>query len=87
MSLQSQTKLALANLTPFAGGSQNLSATEAGARVERAIIDKGVTIGHNAQVGYIYEDDKSLGIIVIGKEAKIPNAMKIGRGVKIGPNV
>ncbi len=59
---------------------------EAGARVERAIIDKGVTIGHNAQVGYIYEDEKSLGITVIGKEAKIPNAMKIGRGVKIGPN-
>jgi hypothetical protein len=38
MSLHSQTKLALANLTPFAGGNQSLSAADAGARVEADLL-------------------------------------------------
>jgi hypothetical protein len=38
MSLQSQTKLALANLSPFTGGSQTLSASDAAARAEANIL-------------------------------------------------
>jgi hypothetical protein len=38
MSLQSQTKLALANQSPFASGSQSLSAADAGARVEANLL-------------------------------------------------
>ncbi|MCC7086787.1 MAG: hypothetical protein IT427_17445 [Pirellulales bacterium] len=38
MSLQSQTKLALANLSPFSGSSQSLSASAAGARIEVGLL-------------------------------------------------
>src|SRR5687767_1416326 len=38
MSLQSQTKLALANLAPFVGGSQSLFAAASGARVEADLV-------------------------------------------------
>jgi hypothetical protein len=38
MSLQSQTKLALANLAPFASGSQNLSAADISARAQADLV-------------------------------------------------
>jgi glucose-1-phosphate adenylyltransferase len=60
---------------------------EAGARVERAIIDKLVTVGHNAQVGRIVEGAPDLGITTIGKNVKVPNGLKLGRGVIVEPDV
>jgi hypothetical protein len=38
MSLQSQAKLALTNLAPFASGSQSLSASEGGVRLEADLV-------------------------------------------------
>ena len=60
---------------------------EAGARVERAIIDKLVTVGHNTQVGRIVEGATDLGITTIGKNVRIPNGLKLGRGVVVDPDV
>lgn len=51
---------------------------EAGATVERCIIDKQVVIGHGAKVGKI-SDIGELGITVVGKGAKVPAGMVVGR--------
>lgn len=60
---------------------------EAGARVERAIVDKAVCVGHNARVGRIDPDASDLGITTIGKNARVPVGMVIGRNVVIGPDI
>jgi glucose-1-phosphate adenylyltransferase len=60
---------------------------EAGARVERAIVDKQVTIGHNAQVGEIDRKREDLGITTVGKNARIPNGQRVGRGATLGPDL
>jgi glucose-1-phosphate adenylyltransferase len=60
---------------------------EAGARVERTIIDKLVSIGHNCRIGQIIPKADDLGITTIGKNAQIPNGVKIGRGAAIGTDV
>jgi glucose-1-phosphate adenylyltransferase len=60
---------------------------EGGARVERAIIDKAATIGHNARVGRIDAGAADLGITTIGKGVQIPAGMSIGRGAIVGPDV
>jgi glucose-1-phosphate adenylyltransferase len=60
---------------------------EAGARVERVIIDKVVTVGHNARVGAILPDLPGLGITVVGKNTQIPNSLVIGRGAVIGADL
>ncbi|MEK7786362.1 MAG: glucose-1-phosphate adenylyltransferase, partial [Chloroflexota bacterium] len=60
---------------------------EAGAKVERAIIDKKVSIGHNCRIGQIDPKAAGLDITTIGKSAQIPNGVKIGRGAVIGTDV
>ncbi len=68
----------------------------AGAVVDRAIIDKEVSIGPNAVVGY--GDDMDVvnrqeptrltsGITVVGKRAVVPSAVRIGRNCKIAGDV
>ncbi len=63
--------------------------------VDRAIVDKEVLVGAGAVVGY--GDDNSpnkdepnrlhSGVTIIGKGAKLPDGIKIGRNCKIGPDV
>jgi len=60
---------------------------EAGAKVERAIIDKKVSIGHNCRIGQIDPKAEDLGITTVGKNAQIPNGVKVGRGAVIGTDV
>jgi glucose-1-phosphate adenylyltransferase len=60
---------------------------EAGARVDRAIIDKVVTIGHNAHIGEIDRKAAGLGITTVGKNARIPNGYRVGRGAMLGPDL
>jgi glucose-1-phosphate adenylyltransferase len=63
----------------------------AGAIVDRAIIDKEVSIGPNAVVGHGDDDTPNrqeperlnTGITLIGKRAVIPRAVRIGRNCKI----
>lgn len=66
-----------------------------GAIIERSIIDKQVYVGKNAYVGY--GDDYTpnqerpdivyAGITIVGKRAKLPPYIRIGRNVVIGPGV
>jgi glucose-1-phosphate adenylyltransferase len=68
---------------------------EAGAIVERSIVDKDVLVGKNAYVGYGDDwspnqerpDIVNCGITIVGKRAKLPPYVRIGRNVVIGPNV
>jgi glucose-1-phosphate adenylyltransferase len=68
---------------------------EAGAIVERSILDKGVIVGKNAYVGYGDDftpnlerpDIVNTGVTIIGKRAQIPAYVRIGRNCVIGPNV
>ncbi len=66
-----------------------------GAVIARAIIDKGVIIGENATIGLgddvvpnkIIPDKLNTGLTVIGKNARIPDNIKIGRNVVVEPHV
>jgi len=68
---------------------------EAGAIVDRAILDKRVTVGAEARIGAGEENTPNLkwperintGITVIGKRASIPPRTTIGRNVVIFPHV
>ncbi|MHB8375370.1 MAG: glucose-1-phosphate adenylyltransferase [Dehalococcoidia bacterium] len=68
---------------------------EQGAIVERSILDKEVRVGKNAYVGYGDDwspnderpDIVNCGITIIGKRARLPAYMRIGRNCVIGPNV
>ncbi|MBN1310718.1 MAG: glucose-1-phosphate adenylyltransferase [Anaerolineae bacterium] len=60
---------------------------EAGSKVERAIIDKNCVIGHNSKVGRIVEDDEDPGIVVIGKNTRLPTGIVVGRGAQIGSDL
>jgi len=65
---------------------------ERDAVINRSIIDKQVWIGDGAQIGYgddttpNQEDPQLLasGLTLIGKGAKVPKGIKIGRNCKIG---
>jgi glucose-1-phosphate adenylyltransferase len=68
----------------------------AGAVVDRAIIDKEVSVGPNAVVGMGPDFDTpnrqeperlNTGITVVGKRAVIPNGMRLGRNVRIDEEV
>ncbi|CAN5792601.1 glucose-1-phosphate adenylyltransferase [soil metagenome] len=72
------------------------SVIRAGAVVDRAIIDKEVSVGPNAVVGMgvDYETPNkqeperlNTGITVIGKHSVVPNGTRLGRNVKIGQEV
>ena len=58
---------------------------EAGAMVDRSIIDKEVTVQPNAYVGYGVDyspnplNDLTSGITLVGKNATVPSGVKIGR--------
>ncbi|WP_446008117.1 glucose-1-phosphate adenylyltransferase family protein [Candidatus Electrothrix sp.] len=69
---------------------------EAGAEVDLAVCDKRVRIGKGARVGYGDDEAKKIsnkkypthlysGITLIGKEALVPAAMKVGRNCIICP--
>jgi glucose-1-phosphate adenylyltransferase len=68
---------------------------EAGAVIDRSIIDKEVSIGSDAEVGY--GDDWSVnkerpdivnsGITIVGKRAQVPPGIRLGRNCVVGPNV
>lgn len=65
----------------------NDSRIKEGAHIERAILDKMVTVGHNAQIGEIDPKSETVEITSIGKNAHIPNDVRIGRGAEIGCDV
>ena len=63
----------------------------AGARVDRAILDKHVLVGAGAVVGHgPAPRDPGLawldGLVLVGKDAQVPEGMRIGRGVVVGIN-
>jgi glucose-1-phosphate adenylyltransferase len=67
-----------------------------GAVVDRAILDKEVVVGPGAIVGDGNELDRpnrlspthlNTGITIIGKQAVIPRGVRVGRNVRIDPNV
>lgn len=68
---------------------------EPGAIIERSIIDKDVLVGKNSYVGYGDDwspnqerpDIVNAGITIVGKRAKLPPYVRIGRNCVIGPNV
>lgn len=68
----------------------------AGAVVERCIIDKQVFVGAGSRIGWSFGEDVSnmleprrvnTGITIIGKHARIPENVTIGRNVIIAPEV
>jgi glucose-1-phosphate adenylyltransferase len=73
----------------------NDTVIEAGARVDRCILDKQIVVGRDAVVGHGEEttpNDKepsniSAGITIVGKDAQIPADARPGRNCRIDPNV
>ncbi|HEX7171221.1 MAG TPA: sugar phosphate nucleotidyltransferase [Candidatus Limnocylindria bacterium] len=68
---------------------------ERGAQLDRAIVDKEASIGSGAQVG-VGEDMRPnkdeparlyAGITLVGKRARVPRGVEIGRNCRIDPNV
>jgi glucose-1-phosphate adenylyltransferase len=63
--------------------------------VDRAILDKEVTVGRDAIVGFGDDnvanferpDIVNTGITIVGKRVTLPAGMKVGRNVVIGPGV
>ena len=63
---------------------------DAGARVERAIVDKSVRIGRKARIGKAARGEKSAdgaAITTIGKNAEIPDGSTVRRGTVIHTDV
>jgi glucose-1-phosphate adenylyltransferase len=67
-----------------------------GAIIDRAILDKEVTVGPGAIIGEgtdfgvpnrLTPHHLSTGITIIGKQAVIPRGVRIGRNVRVDPNV
>jgi glucose-1-phosphate adenylyltransferase len=64
-------------------------------RVDRAILDKHVVVGHDVVIGQgddqtaNQREPKNLttGITIVGKDARIPSSVRLGRNVKIGSDV
>jgi glucose-1-phosphate adenylyltransferase len=59
---------------------------EAGAHIDRCIIDKMAVIGQDARVGKI-QDMGELGITVVGKNTHVPAGFTIGRNVVLGTDL
>ena len=74
---------------------QHRSVIRGGARLDRAIIDKEVTIGREAVVGegdpsvanFERPDIVNAGITILGKRVNIPAGFRVGRNVVVGPGV
>ncbi len=73
----------------------NDAVIEAGARVERAIIDKEAVVGEGAYIGFgednapnpALPDILNTGITLVGKRARIPAGVRLGRNVVVHPDV
>jgi glucose-1-phosphate adenylyltransferase len=67
----------------------------AGASIDRAILDKEVTVGRDAVIGTGEEnvpnferpDIVNAGITIVGKRVVVPRGLRVGRNVIIGPGV
>ena len=67
----------------------------AGARLDRTIVDKEVRIGRGARLGHGDEmtpnracpEHLSSGLVVVGKRARLPEGLTVGRNARIGANV
>lgn len=64
----------------------------AGARLDRAILDKGVEVGSDAEIGTgatvpnaAYPASLTCGAVVIGKGTRVPPAARVGRGCIVRP--
>lgn len=74
---------------------QHRCVIRAGARVDKCILDKEVTVGPNAVIGegdnnqpnFERPDIVNAGISIIGKRVSIPGGLYVGRNVVIGPGV
>jgi glucose-1-phosphate adenylyltransferase len=70
----------------------NDSTVTSGAVVDRAIIDKSVVVGDGTRVGYgdlltpnqACPDHLSSGLVVVGKGARLPAGLTVGRNARIG---
>jgi glucose-1-phosphate adenylyltransferase len=67
---------------------------EAGATVDRVILDKNVRVGQGAQVGEgevvpnrLHPQTLSAGVTVVGKGTAIPAGLRIGRGCIVYPDL
>ena len=68
---------------------------QSGAIVDRSIVDKQVMIGNNCYVGFGDDlrpneeraDIVNCGITIVGKRAKLPAAVRVGRNCVIGPGI
>jgi hypothetical protein len=51
------------------------------------VVDKLVTVGHQAVVGRVDPGAAGAGITAIGKNTQIPSGGTVGRGSQLGPDV
>src|SRR5262249_34701729 len=66
-----------------------------GATLDRAIVDKDVRIGRGTRLGHGDEmtpnracpEHLSSGLVVVGKRARLPEGLTVGRNARIGANV
>lgn len=66
-----------------------------GAVIDRCVLDKQITIGTGAQIGVgddntpneLEPDKLYTGITIVGKQARVPDGVIIGRNCRIDPNV
>jgi glucose-1-phosphate adenylyltransferase len=73
----------------------NDTVIEAGARVDRCILDKQSIVGRDAEVGYgddntpnqLEPQNLRSGITIVGKDARVPTGTRIGRNCRIDPGV
>jgi glucose-1-phosphate adenylyltransferase len=66
----------------------------AGAVVERAILDKQVTVGREARIGggkavanRAHPDVLASGAVVVGKATRIPDGCEVGAGAVLAPDI
>jgi glucose-1-phosphate adenylyltransferase len=67
----------------------------AGAELDRAIVDKEVRVGRGARVGTgddmtpnrACPEHLSSGLVVVGKQARLPEGLIVGRNARIGAAV
>jgi ADP-glucose pyrophosphorylase len=63
------------------------SRIEAGATLERAVIDKNCVIQRDAHVGRIVAGDERKGVVMVGKKTVLPAGIEVGRGCIIGSDL